>query len=121
MSNINHPLSVTIYLHLSNKIAIPVILRTILSPPTLSTHQLRIWTAGFLFEITDLEVGTDSSTKTSVRNYHSSFRNNAEEHSSLKIEHNYYLLCTYIVVYTRVLTQDPDCCVEDLVGKLGSN
>jgi hypothetical protein len=29
-----------------------------MSPANLSTHKLLIWTAGFVLEITDLEVGT---------------------------------------------------------------
>jgi len=59
VSNVNRCPCVTTYLYLSNRITIPVILDTMMSPPTLSTRKLRIWTAGFLFKLLTLEEGTD--------------------------------------------------------------
>ena len=85
LPNINHPISVTTYLYLTNKIAIPTILHTMMSPPTLSTHKLSIWTADFLFKLLTLKLVTIGCTETSVRIYHYSLRNNPEERSSQEI------------------------------------
>jgi len=42
------------------RILLFLILDTMMSPPTLSPHKLRIWTAGFLFILMTLENRTDS-------------------------------------------------------------
>jgi hypothetical protein len=77
--------SATTYLYLFNKIAIPVILDTLMSPPKLFRHKLRIRTAGFLLNYWPLKMGPIGCTKTSVRNYNYSLRNNPAERSSQEI------------------------------------
>jgi hypothetical protein len=77
--------SVPLGYYLSKKIVIYVILDTMMSPPTLSTHKFRIWTAGFLFKLFTLEDGTDKLYQNVAKELPLSLRNNSEECSSHEI------------------------------------
>jgi hypothetical protein len=75
-------------MHVSSKIAVPVLRDTMMSPPTLFPHKLRIGAAGFIFKLSTIKTAPIVCTKTSVRNYHCSLRNNTEERSSQEITNN---------------------------------